>query len=310
MEIKEIETFFARQPYFSWIDLGGGEVTLRPDLPEIIKIIVSRSPHLVLLHFPTNGYLPESLFTVARLVKRLKVPRFIMTVSIDGPAPVHDRLRGMKGSFSKALESFEGLRRVEMTEAYLGMTLGTENSGLIEETFQSVKKVLGWVRKSDFHFNLAHNAFYYNNLETRVSPPIDLSRLLRRVSRWPAPRWSPQTILERCYLRLAEQYLLSGKSPLSCFALRASCFIDPSWQVFPCVGYERPLGNLRSNEFNLSRLWNGPIARKIREEIESGNCPQCWTPCEAYQSILGNAWSFINRRNFRRQPEDSGMIFK
>ena len=28
--------------------------------------------------------------------------------------------------------------------------------------------------------------------------------------------------------------------------------------------------------------------RSCRREIWRGECPQCWTACEAYQSILGN----------------------
>jgi hypothetical protein len=26
----------------------------------------------------------------------------------------------------------------------------------------------------------------------------------------------------------------------------------------------------------------------VQQEIWQGQCPQCWTACEAYQSILGN----------------------
>jgi len=35
-------------------------------------------------------------------------------------------------------------------------------------------------------------------------------------------------------------------------------------------------------------IWNLPRARQLQEEIWEYNCPQCWTPCEANQSILGN----------------------
>ena len=36
----------------------------------------------------------------------------------------------------------------------------------------------------------------------------------------------------------------------------------------------------------------------VIEEIRQGKCPQCWTPCEAYQAILANTLPLgKNRRN-------------
>jgi hypothetical protein len=39
---------------------------------------------------------------------------------------------------------------------------------------------------------------------------------------------------------------------------------------------------------DLSRLWNTPEANALGREIFDYQCPQGWTPCEAYQSIMGN----------------------
>ena len=35
-------------------------------------------------------------------------------------------------------------------------------------------------------------------------------------------------------------------------------------------------------------LERAPRRRSVQREIWQGQCPQCWTACEAYQSILGN----------------------
>jgi hypothetical protein len=52
--------------------------------------------------------------------------------------------------------------------------------------------------------------------------------------------------------------------------------------------WDAPLGNLRDSAFDLRGLWQGERALVLRREIEARRCPNCWTPCEAYQSILGN----------------------
>jgi len=52
--------------------------------------------------------------------------------------------------------------------------------------------------------------------------------------------------------------------------------------------YNAPLGSLRQFDFDLEKIWNFEKTKKIQKEIWKNQCPQCWTPCEAYQSILGN----------------------
>ena len=48
------------------------------------------------------------------------------------------------------------------------------------------------------------------------------------------------------------------------------------------------MGRLRDTAMRLADIWNAPATAELQEEIWQGQCPQCWTACEAYQSILGN----------------------
>ena len=75
---------------------------------------------------------------------------------------------------------------------------------------------------------------------------------------------------------------------MPCHALRSSCFIDPWGVVYPCITYSRPMGSLRETGMRLDPIWNARGTGQVQEEIWKGDCPQCWTACEAYQSILGN----------------------
>ena len=70
--------------------------------------------------------------------------------------------------------------------------------------------------------------------------------------------------------------------------MSASCFIDSWGNVFPCTIYDRKIGSLRDVDYDLARLWRTDDADRLQREIWDYDCPQCWTPCEAYQSIMGN----------------------
>ena len=104
--------------------------------------------------------------------------------------------------------------------------------------------------------------------------------------------------LERRYQALAADFLRTGRTPVPCQALNASFFLDPTGTVYPCSMHNRPLGDLRSVDFDFRTLWYGNDRRRVRGEIRREACPHCWTPCEAYQSILGAMWP--GRRGSKR----------
>ena len=56
LSIEDFDRFFRNSDELSWIHLTGGEIFLRDDLLDIIRIIFKQSKHLYLVQFPTNGY--------------------------------------------------------------------------------------------------------------------------------------------------------------------------------------------------------------------------------------------------------------
>ena len=98
----------------------------------------------------------------------------------------------------------------------------------------------------------------------------------------------PVKFLEDRYQGLIAKYYETGKSPLPCTALSSSCFIDAYWNLFPCSIWSEQIGNLRDAKFDFQALWNSDRARQLRRDVEEENCSHCWTPCEAYPTILGN----------------------
>ena len=96
------------------------------------------------------------------------------------------------------------------------------------------------------------------------------------------------SFLEKRYLKKIGKYLESSKSPLKCKALVSSCFISPNGDVYPCTIFNKKLGNLKDVNYDLKKIWKSKRTSHVRNLIKQNNCNGCWTPCEAYQTILGN----------------------
>jgi radical SAM protein with 4Fe4S-binding SPASM domain len=172
-----------------------------------------------------------------------------------------------------------------------GVTLSSYNVGRFAEMFDACAREVPGLTAQEVHLNVAQVSghYYGNEAAGDVRPEAALVRqdLRARRALGGRPRSAGQA-LEHLYLRYLERFLRTGRTPMPCHALRASCFVDPSGVVYPCVTYSRPVGQLRETGMRLEPIWAAPETRWLQREIWNGECPQCWTACEAYQSILGN----------------------
>jgi radical SAM protein with 4Fe4S-binding SPASM domain len=295
LSLCEIEKFFQKSNYFNWINISGGEIFLREDLVDIIKVLAHYCKGLYLLDFPTNGFLTERIENNVRQMLKIKdfPPHLFITVSMDGPEDLHDKLRGRVGSWRRALDTFIRLRQIKdrRLKVLFGMTISSLNVKKIDDTLDSLRQYLPYLSYRDLHINLWHHSeHYYQDDGSDGADKNDLKKYLGdfiKKQGWPL---SPTAYLESRYQVLTRKFIDSQKTPLPCKALLSSCFIDPDGNIFPCsiMGYR--LGNIRDYDYDydLSKLWLSKELYNLRHQINKGLCPQCWTPCEVYQTILGN----------------------
>lgn len=282
---EEIERFFTANQGLVWVDLTGGEILLRTDILDIIHA-AARLPHLFQLHFPTNGTMPDRTEEAVRAAVGLRIPKVVVSISLDGPPEEHDALRGRAGTWDSAVETYKRIRRVRGAEVYIGMTLTSANLHSLERTLASLTDRLAGFGPRDLHLNIAHSTFYYGSPKV---PPFDVDEteeVLQRFTRLRGIPTNPVLLLELLYQRKIPRYLTTGCSPISCQALASSLFIDAQGSVFPCTSYDMPIGNLRDTEYRLEPLWKTKRTIDLARQIRRGKCPGCWTPCEAYQSII------------------------
>lgn len=298
----EIVAFVRENPHVNWVDLTGGEIFLRQDIDEIFDAILSGWSRLALLHFPTNGFQTDRIVACAERIARRRRARTIVTVSVDGDEALNDEIRGIKGGFRRQLETFRALRRIPGVEVALGMTLSSHNVGAFERTFAACARECPGLTVDDVHLNVAQqSAHYYGNsgMEAMTAERATARAEMRKYRRLRGRARSPRQLLENAYLKHLDRFLETGRTPMPCHALRASCFIDPWGVVYPCITYSRPMGRLRDTGMRLDPIWTSAEVAQVQGEIWKGQCPQCWTACEAYQSIIGNGLAL------RRAPAEA-----
>lgn len=288
----ELLTFIDRNRQTAWLDLTGGEIFLRSDIDEILDAIAVSWPQLAILHFPTNGFLTDKIVrTAARLAGSCDAT-MVITVSLDGNEQLNDDIRGIKGGYRQQIETFNALRRLKGIKAVLGMTLSSFNAGHFVETFEACRRDCPDLSADDFHLNVAQvSSHYYGNAAAAGSLLPSAEALKCELNLYRSMRGMPVSLaawLERAFLTRLNDFLETGQTPMRCHSLRSSCFIDPWGTVYPCITDDRPIGSLRDTDMDLAGLWNSHKAKQLQGEIWAGHCPQCWTACEAYHTILGN----------------------
>ncbi|MBS3151259.1 radical SAM protein [Candidatus Woesearchaeota archaeon] len=290
LKLEEYQEFFKKSNEFSWVDISGGEIFLRKDIVELAKAITDNCKNLYMLHFPTNSLLPKRVIEKTKEILELKPNKLIVTVSLDGNEGLHDKIRGVKGNFEKCMQTYEGLKSMGV-ETYFGFTLSNYNLGMIDKTFEAVKRRFNHITWDDFHMNISNSSDHYYGIKMRQ---LTTAEVVSEVNRFIQKRGIPRTpvqILEYRYLSKIEEFLKTRRTPVTCKALSSSCFLDPKGDVYPCNSFSKVMGNIRNYDYDLRKIWNLPSTQETREGITKGKCPHCWTPCEAYQSLLGNLFN-------------------
>jgi len=292
LRLDEIRAFFRKSRRFLWVDLTGGEVWLRKDFVEICEAVTTSCPNLLLLHFPTNGYLTDKIVAGTREIVKMGAERLIVTVSTDGDEAMNDTIRGVEGGWRRQIETFRQLRAIPGVQVVLGMTLSARNVDHFPQAFAAARREIPDLGYEDFHVNVVHeSAHYLGNTSLGLRSQVAARALADAAEAYGKLRGMalhPVAFLERAYLRRVRRYLETGRTPMPCHALTSSCFIDSWGNVFPCTIWDRKLGSLREVDYDLRALWNRPETVAAQRDAWKGNCPNCWTPCEAYQSIAGN----------------------
>jgi len=307
LSLDEVQAVATANPFLQWIDFTGGEPTDRPDFPQVVQAFARACPDLLLVHFPTNGIATKRIAEMVTEIQQTVRARLVVSVSIDGPSELNDRLRGIRNDFAHAVDTFASVRRLLGPESvFVGMTLhghraayGHTTSELIESTFAAINEALqarseAAISWGEFHLNIPHiSQHYYGNTGSEAKDGFGgaahrtemMNALKLAASKSRRRFWSAMSAIERIYRAEAGRYLAEGRTSITCSALLSTVYLSEKGEVYPCTIWNRPLGNVRTTAFALMPIIEAARRDGVRRAVAEQKCPNCWTPCEAYAAI-------------------------
>jgi AdoMet-dependent heme synthase len=254
-EIEDVLDQLADAGVF-FLALSGGEVLMRRDFFDIVEHARRR---LFNVKIKTNGVMirePE-----ARRLRQLGVEQVQISVYSHRPE-VHDGITKLPGSLRRTIEAirFLKLQGLKVSMANVLMTANLfDNQGVM-----SLAKDLG------VSYTLDPTITPKIDGNTAVlalrAPAAELRRVFRNeelvgnVAEFCAPPAAP------------DEDVMDG---YPCSAGHTSCYISPYGDVFPCVQFPLPSGNLRREKF--VEIWRHSSALKEVRSIRARDLTTCST---------------------------------
>ena len=257
---------------FDYLNITGGEPTLREDLQEIVDEL---HPRARTLEISTNGLHGDKLLPLVKKYPGLKV-----RISLEGFEFLNDRIRGEEGGYEKKIRAMNQLIEAGGTDLGFATTFQDENVDQIVDLYLYSKRL-----RIEFATSALHNAFQFhkndNYIYDRVRTARKVEGLITEMLRsWRVKDWF------RAYLNLGLIAKILGHDRLiPCTAGTDFIFVDPWSDVYACnVRPDLLMGNLGRQSW--SDIFEGDVAQEKRRAV--AQCPQnCWMVASA-KTVMRN----------------------
>jgi AdoMet-dependent heme synthase len=239
-----------------FLTLSGGEVLMRRDFFEIVE---HARRLLFNVKVKTNGVMIHE--REARRIRELGVEQIQISVYSHRPE-VHDAITKLPGSLKRSIDAIRFLKScgLKVTMANVLMTANLyDNAGVM-----ALAKELG--------------VFY--TIDPTITPKIDGDTSILSLR---APGQALQQVFRNPELvGNVEEFCAPPPPPgedimegFPCSAGHTACYVSPYGDVFPCVQFPLPSGNVRKQRF--IDIWRGSSELNEVRSIRAKDLPTCST---------------------------------
>jgi MoaA/NifB/PqqE/SkfB family radical SAM enzyme len=283
------------------ITLFGGEPLLHPQWEEIVKRIKDAGLRCNMI---TNGVLLKK-----RAEEAVQLGLDEIIFSLDGPAQVHDEIRGKKGVFNRALEGFQHLQEVKKTYGKQRPRVNV-NSVIWEKNHTMLGDIVEQAASFEAETITFHHLIFVDQGSFEETERILQSALNCGSPDWAGfirdtlPHIDPTVIIRQkemieqrknsvlafFYPNLTDGeirdyytafHFLPSSYKKRCLSPWMVAYVLPDGSVKPCLSLGYVMGNLQDAPFK--EIWNGERAVRFRRLLKERGyfpvCPRCTEFC-------------------------------
>jgi len=287
LELEQIEKLAATTPRIRTLLIGGGEPSLRAELPQIVSIF-RRHNHIHDVSIPTNGLLPGRIEALAREILTLNPGLAVsFNVSVDGLATTHDKIRDVPGNFPRAIETIRRLVALRREQPRLSVVM---NSVICAENLGELVSLaeFAWAElELDGHFfeliRGSPKELAVAGIEPKLLAEV-YGRLIGIQERYVLRAASGQGVIRRTIRRILgvgrllwqyrtqyRRYAYGRLWAVPCLAGKTIAVVEPDGTLKACE-LRGAVQNLADTGWDMGAAWYGP---EMGEEVHRIAADEC-----------------------------------
>lgn len=288
LSLGEIGKISKRMAHVKYLTLAGGEPLLRRDLAAIVRTFYIHND-LHVLNLVTNGWYTDRAGTFVREVLK-ECPKLHMSVgvSLDGPEAVHDRFRGKKGSYNRAVQTLRQLKIMgDQTDRLTVAACGTCHAGNKDHLLS----LAGHVRSDlgiPYYAGLIRGDSLPDMGLKAVSPDdfkalTDALGFEQNISLAPHyPFRHVRIAVDQIVSDIIHTSLTKHRKTLTCKAGKKGFVLTSDGEILLCEILNTRLGNVRNHGYSPYAVLNLPESLKAMDQVKKTGCHCTW---ECFQRL-------------------------
>jgi MoaA/NifB/PqqE/SkfB family radical SAM enzyme len=292
--------------------IAGGEPFTRKDLPEVVRAFYENN-NLESVYLMSNGGIQQRIMPdVARILAECPKLNVTVALGIDGLKEEHEKIRGKKDSWDRAISTARQLQEIQREIPRLDVQTCTcfmnSNQARIFEWYDFLR------------YELKPDKINVNYIRPPSKDPQELNIDLNRYRQLSAliDDDSRRGVIKNHYKgesgyfkaavdiymhELIARTEVEQKAQLRCFAGTTGGVIYDEGTVSSCENLD-PIGNLRDYDWNFQALWRSPEMKVRRAHVKNG----CYCTHESncyYPSLAFNPKHLVQIKKLERQLKKS-----
>ncbi|MBI2658452.1 radical SAM protein [Candidatus Woesearchaeota archaeon] len=293
LTLEEIDKMTKTMDPLLHLVVTGGEPYVRGDIDRIVKIFYDNT-RVPIVSIPSNGFFKERM--INQITNMMEwCPELVLNqqISIDGLHEEHEKIRGIKGCFDRAIGTIMALK--ELQKKYDRINIGTITTftSQNQNNFIDVIKGIYEIAKPD---NIAINLVRGNPKE-KVNLNLDMNLYREAVKFRDDLFYSKKMTGQRRFkgnkLATAARIILNeqiqriyqtNQYQMPCYSGNLSGVMYPEGDVYPCeiLGSSHKMGNIRDYGLDFRKLW---LSQKSMDEVKFIRGTNCFCTHECFNTV-------------------------